>query len=141
MTALMLAVPPLADVAATLDLADRTEARLRQPGDFPPSSSFDVSTVPEARLTLRLPRFDATMKYEPRLTFWDLNDKSSQPTWLDAGTAHLQWQTSDHVRLTLDEDASQLPGVIRLAFARDARTGRSCNVVWRRGKSAGIKFV
>ena len=37
--------------------------------------------------------------------------------------------------------ASQLPGVIRVAFARDARTGRSCQVVWRRGKSAGIKFI
>ena len=44
-------------------------------------------------------------------------------------------------RITLDEDASQLPAMIRLAFARDARTGRSCQVVWRRGKSAGIKFT
>ncbi len=44
-------------------------------------------------------------------------------------------------RITLDEDASQLPGVIRMAFARDARTGRSCQVVWRRGKSAGVKFI
>jgi PilZ domain-containing protein len=44
-------------------------------------------------------------------------------------------------RITLDEDAAQLPGVIRLAFARDARTGRSCQVIWRRGKSAGIKFI
>jgi hypothetical protein len=41
----------------------------------------------------------------------------------------------------MDEDASQLPGVIRMAFARDARTGRSCQVVWRRGKSAGIRFL
>lgn len=44
-------------------------------------------------------------------------------------------------RITLNEDAAQLPGVIRLAFSRDARTGRSCQVIWRRGKSAGIKFI
>jgi hypothetical protein len=44
-------------------------------------------------------------------------------------------------KITLDEDAGQLPGVIRLAFARDARTGRNCQVVWRQGKSAGIKFI
>jgi hypothetical protein len=44
-------------------------------------------------------------------------------------------------KITLDEDASQLPGTIRMAFARDARTGRSCQVIWRRGKSAGIKFI
>jgi hypothetical protein len=44
-------------------------------------------------------------------------------------------------RITLDEDASQLPGVIRMAFSRDARTGQSCQVVWRRGRSAGIKFI
>ena len=43
--------------------------------------------------------------------------------------------------ITLDEDANQLPGVIRMAFSRDARTGRSCQVIWRRGRSAGIKFV
>lgn len=44
-------------------------------------------------------------------------------------------------KITMDEDASQLPGVIRMAFARDARTGRSCQVVWRRGKSAGVRFL
>lgn len=49
--------------------------------------------------------------------------------------------SSTGARITLEQDASQLPGVIRLAFARDARTGRSCQVVWRRGKSAGIKFI
>jgi hypothetical protein len=49
--------------------------------------------------------------------------------------------SSTGAKITTDEDASQLPGLIRMAFARDARTGRSCQVVWRRGKSAGIKFV
>ena len=39
------------------------------------------------------------------------------------------------------EDTNSLPGRLRLAFSRDARTGRNCEVVWRRGKSAGVKFV
>jgi hypothetical protein len=34
-----------------------------------------------------------------------------------------------------------LPARLRLAFTRDARTGRKCEVVWRRGKSFGVKFV
>ncbi|MCL2714313.1 MAG: PilZ domain-containing protein [Alphaproteobacteria bacterium] len=45
------------------------------------------------------------------------------------------------VKITLDQDANNLPGVVHLAFSRDTRTGRRCQVVWRRGKSAGIKFV
>jgi hypothetical protein len=44
-------------------------------------------------------------------------------------------------KITLDETTSQLPAVIRMAFSRDARTGRRCQVIWRRGRSAGIKFV
>jgi hypothetical protein len=39
------------------------------------------------------------------------------------------------------EDAIVLPASFRLAFARDARTGRNCAVVWRRGQTAGVKFV
>uniref|UniRef100_Q07MH6 Type IV pilus assembly PilZ n=1 Tax=Rhodopseudomonas palustris (strain BisA53) TaxID=316055 RepID=Q07MH6_RHOP5 len=30
---------------------------------------------------------------------------------------------------------------LRLAFSRDARTGRSCEVVWRRGKAVGLKYT
>ena len=39
------------------------------------------------------------------------------------------------------EDSNSLPAKLRLAFSRDARTGRACEVVWRRGKSVGVKFV
>jgi len=39
------------------------------------------------------------------------------------------------------ENSSALAGRLRLAFSRDAKTGRRCEVVWRRGKSFGIKFV
>ncbi len=38
-------------------------------------------------------------------------------------------------------DPNSLPAKLRLAFARDARTGRNCEVVWRRGKAVGVKFV
>ena len=39
------------------------------------------------------------------------------------------------------EDRIVLPASFRLAFARDAGTGRNCAVVWRRGQTAGVKFV
>jgi hypothetical protein len=39
------------------------------------------------------------------------------------------------------DDPNVLPARLKLAFARDARTGRNCEVVWRRGKSLGVKFV
>src|SRR5262249_25485453 len=30
---------------------------------------------------------------------------------------------------------------LRLAFSRDVRTGRACEVVWQRGKTFGVKFI
>ena len=39
------------------------------------------------------------------------------------------------------EDTNMLPAKLRLAFTRDTRNGRPCEVVWRRGKSFGVKFV
>jgi PilZ domain len=39
------------------------------------------------------------------------------------------------------KDPDTLPVKLRLAFSRDARTGRNCEVVWRGGKSIGVKFV
>jgi hypothetical protein len=38
-------------------------------------------------------------------------------------------------------DSSVLSGRVLLAFSRDAKTGRPCNVVWRRGHSFGVRFV
>jgi hypothetical protein len=38
-------------------------------------------------------------------------------------------------------DSTALSGKVRLAFSRDAKTGRHCNVIWRRGHSFGVKFV
>jgi hypothetical protein len=48
--------------------------------------------------------------------------------------------SSAGAKITLDE-AAALPSTIRLAFSRDARTGRVCRVVWRRGTAVGVKFV
>jgi hypothetical protein len=48
--------------------------------------------------------------------------------------------SSSGAKITV-EDASVLAGNLRLAFSRDAKTGRRCEVVWRRGKSLGVKFV
>jgi PilZ domain-containing protein len=39
------------------------------------------------------------------------------------------------------EDNNTLPARLRLAFSRDARAGRPCEVVWREGRTVGVKFV
>jgi PilZ domain len=63
---------------------------------------------------------------------------------LDGGFAArpcmVQDMSASGAKITMD-DSSALSGRLRLAFARDARTGRNCEVVWRRGKSLGVKFV
>jgi hypothetical protein len=69
-----------------------------------------------------------------------------QPGWitLEGGFAARQCVVQDisstGAMITVD-DSNALPARLRLAFARDARTGRTCAVVWQRGKSAGVKFV
>lgn len=39
------------------------------------------------------------------------------------------------------DDPQAVLSTMRLAFSRDARTGRVCDVVWRRGKTLGVRFV
>jgi hypothetical protein len=69
-----------------------------------------------------------------------------QPGWitLEGGFAArpcvVEDLSSAGARITL-QDANTLPARLRLGFARDARSGRSCEVVWGRGKSYGVKFV
>jgi hypothetical protein len=69
-----------------------------------------------------------------------------QPGWitLEGGFAARQCVVQDissaGAKITVD-DSNVLLGRLRLAFSRDARMGRNCVVVWRRGKSAGVKFV
>jgi hypothetical protein len=48
--------------------------------------------------------------------------------------------SSAGAKITVD-DPQVVPAKVRLAFSRDARTGRTCEVVWRRGKTLGVKFV
>jgi hypothetical protein len=70
----------------------------------------------------------------------------SQPGWitLEGGFAARQCVVKDlsttGAKVTID-DPNSLPAKLRLAFSRDARTGRRCEVVWRRGNSVGVKFV
>lgn len=69
-----------------------------------------------------------------------------QPGWItfEGGFAArpcvVQDMSSSGAKITID-DPNSLPGKLRLALSRDARTGRSCEVVWRRGKSVGVRFV
>jgi hypothetical protein len=69
-----------------------------------------------------------------------------QPGWitLEGGFAArpcvVHDMSSTGAKITID-DPNMLPAKLRLAFTRDARTGRPCEVVWRRGKSVGVKFV
>ncbi len=69
-----------------------------------------------------------------------------QPGWitLEGGFAARPCVVHDlsttGAKITID-DPNTLPAKLKLAFSRDARTGRNCEVVWRRGKSVGIKFV
>ena len=70
----------------------------------------------------------------------------SQPGWitLEGGFAARQCVVQDisaagaKIRVA---EAGSLPARLRLAFARDARKGRTCQVIWRRGDMAGVKFV
>ena len=70
----------------------------------------------------------------------------AQPGWitLDGGFAARRCTVLDlssaGARISID-DPLVVTAKVRLAFSRDARTGRPCEVVWRRGKSVGVKFV
>jgi hypothetical protein len=76
----------------------------------------------------------------------DARKSLRQPGWitLEGGFAARQCEVQDMsatgAKIWID-DPNTLPARLRLAFSRDARTGRPCEVVWRRGKSVGVKFV
>ncbi len=48
--------------------------------------------------------------------------------------------SSTGAKITLD-DAGTAPASFRLAFSRNARDSRQCEVIWRRGKTLGVKFI
>jgi hypothetical protein len=99
------ALPMAADLAATLALSDRTETRLRDPGDTPSAPSIDFATMPEARLVLAASRSRFTLAYTPRLTLWDVNDVGLRPLWLNAGSALFE-SVYGGTTLSLAQDAS-----------------------------------
>jgi hypothetical protein len=101
----MLAMPVAADIAASVALSDRTETRLRDPGDSPNGPSLDISTTPDARLILLSPRTSCTLAYTPRLTLWDVNDVGARPLGLHAGSARFDWHEVK-TSLSLAQDAS-----------------------------------
>jgi hypothetical protein len=76
----------------------------------------------------------------------DVRKSVQQSAWitLDGGFAArpclVQDMSATGAKITV-EKPNVLPDLLRLAFTRDARTGRNCVVVWRRGKSLGVKFV
>ncbi len=76
----------------------------------------------------------------------DVRKSVQQSGWitLDGGFAArpclVQDMSANGAKITV-EKPNVLPDLLRLAFTRDARTGRNCVVVWRRGKSLGVKFV
>jgi hypothetical protein len=76
----------------------------------------------------------------------DVRKSVHQPGWISfeggfaARRCVVQDMSSTGAKIVI-EDPNSLPGKLRLALSRDARTGRSCEVVWRRGKSVGVKFV
>ena len=77
----------------------------------------------------------------------DVRRSVKQPGWitLEGGFAARPCTVLDlsvtGAKITLDDPNSVTASRIRLAFTRDARTGRACEVVWRRGKTLGVRFV
>lgn len=76
----------------------------------------------------------------------DARKSVHQSGWitLDGGFAARPCQVLDlsasGAKITVD-DPSSVTARIRLGFSRDGRSGRPCDVVWRRGKTMGVKFT
>lgn len=93
-----------ADTAATIDVADRSEVRLRAESGDPYSPEVDAVTMPTARLHASLRPWDVDLRYEPMITVPDLQ-VSVSPELLNNGTLTLAWHQR-RLRLTLVEDGS-----------------------------------
>jgi hypothetical protein len=76
----------------------------------------------------------------------EIRKSVSQSGWitLDGGFAARPCTVLDlssaGAKITID-DPNAVTAKARLAFSRDVRAGRTCQVVWRRGKTLGIKFI
>ncbi len=75
----------------------------------------------------------------------DARRSVQQAGWitLDGGFAARPCQVLDlsasGAKLTV-EDPTSVSNKIKLGFSRDGRSARSCDVIWRRGKTLGVKF-
>ena len=91
-------------------------------------------------------RDDFLRKQEMPQAKREVRKSVQQTAWvtLEGGFAARQCMVHDMsssgAKITV-ADASVLAGMVRLAFSRDARTGLTCKVIWRRGKTFGVKFV
>jgi hypothetical protein len=76
----------------------------------------------------------------------DVRKSVRQSAWitLDGGFATRPCVVLDlsatGARIEVDDPRMAADG-FRLAFSRDARSGRQCKVIWRRGKTLGVKFI
>ncbi len=92
--------------SGTLAISDRTEFRVRDPGDDPSQASLDLESLVRARLALQWEHESLTLEYDPRFVLWDLNLPTAiQGTVLNAGGVRAEWWHK-LVRLSLDESAS-----------------------------------
>ena len=76
----------------------------------------------------------------------DARRSVQQAGWitLDGGFAARPCQVLDlsasGAKITV-ADPTSITTKLRLGFSRDGRSGRPCDVVWRRGQTLGIKFA
>ncbi len=80
-----------AAISSVLDVSDRTEFRLRDPGDIPGTVAMDLETAGNARLTLSSRRGRLIISYLPRLTLWDMNVEPSPPVLMQGGGVRAEW--------------------------------------------------
>ena len=94
-----------ASLSGVLDLSDRTEFRLRDPGDIADTAAIDLETAPEGKLTLSSRRARLTLSYIPRLTLWDMNVDLEAPVLLQSGSVRAEWHNRFE-QWWVDEEAS-----------------------------------
>lgn len=76
----------------------------------------------------------------------DVRRSIQQSGWitLDGGFAarpcNVEDLSTSGAKLVVD-DPTAVPNKMRLAFTRDTRSSRPCEVVWRRGKTLGVRFI
>jgi len=103
------AVVLAADIAATLDLSDRSEAHVRATQQTPapatslPAVGFDLSTQPEAHLHVYDRRWDLTVGYSAAVLAPDL-ELGFAPLVLQTGSVGVAWRAR-RLRLMLLEEA------------------------------------